>query len=481
MKTIRAVDELQASIVRQNKENVENSNINIISDSTVSNIKKKIILVTSYSCSNIEDSNTTKIIEDKEILELKKSEKLVAHPMCIPISLSGESIGYGLVDQGATRTIIRNTLLKKIQNKNNIKISKIKNMFVVGSTGQEIPILGCFATDISCGERFFSRSLIYIVDDKNKNDIICDFVLGRTSIANGNFPCVDTRGTGVLCNRSNINEKVEITCSPCYFTADNNGVMNLKLKIDNTTENNMGNENNIDVVNLKNEINNNSLSTKDEKFENESDGFSDDIMLMTHFMNSIVDKLNINDSEIEIQIIELFSSYIPDVVQKKSRIIEKNIENYINDEIQDEVESIDFPLTSPSLLKEDSPEYQVRKRNAIKEMIHENKNTTLKEKQKLIDLLYKYEDRFSLNGENMEHTDSVQHEIDTGDNRAFRERLRVYSPAIQKIIGKEVTKMEEAGVIQKSKSDHASNLLLVRKPDVSSEGGMKNRVCAAFV
>jgi len=81
----------------------------------------------------------------------------------------------------------------------------------------------------------------------------------------------------------------------------------------------------------------------------------------------------------------------------------------------------------------------------------------------------------------MERTDSVQHEIDVGTHRPFRERLRNYSPAIQEIIEAEVQRMLSEGVIQQSKSPYASNLLLVRKPDPSSPGGVKNRVCASFV
>ena len=81
----------------------------------------------------------------------------------------------------------------------------------------------------------------------------------------------------------------------------------------------------------------------------------------------------------------------------------------------------------------------------------------------------------------MERTDSVEHEIDTGTNHSFRERLRQYSPSIQSIIDSDVVKMVKEGVIVPSKSAYASNLLLVRKPDPSSEGGVKNRVCASFV
>ena len=55
------------------------------------------------------------------------------------------------------------------------------------------------------------------------------------------------------------------------------------------------------------------------------------------------------------------------------------------------------------------------------------------------------------------------------------------SPSVQEIIDNEVRRMLREGVIQPSKSPYASNLLLVRKPDASSPGGVKNRVCASFV
>ena len=115
------------------------------------------------------------------------------------------------------------------------------------------------------------------------------------------------------------------------------------------------------------------------------------------------------------------------------------------------------------------------------EHVRANAHLDQTQQGQLISLLNKYADRFSMRGENMERTDSVHHEIDTKARRPFRERLRQYSPAIQDIINKEVEKMLKEGVIVKSKSPYASNLLLVRKPDASSEGGVKNRVCASFV
>ena len=111
----------------------------------------------------------------------------------------------------------------------------------------------------------------------------------------------------------------------------------------------------------------------------------------------------------------------------------------------------------------------------------DNQHLSTGQKKRLQELLHRYSDRFSMKGENMERTDSVQHEIDTGVARPFRERLRQYAPAVQKIIDDEVQQMLKDGVISLSKSPYASNLLLVRKPDPTAEGGVKNRVCASFV
>ena len=83
--------------------------------------------------------------------------------------------------------------------------------------------------------------------------------------------------------------------------------------------------------------------------------------------------------------------------------------------------------------------------------------------------------------ENLGHVNITQHEINTTPGLSpFRERLRVYSDSIQAIIDKEIQRMLDEGVIVPSKSPYASNLLLVRKPDKSSEGGVKNRVCVDY-
>ena len=195
------------------------------------------------------------------------------------------------------------------------------------------------------------------------------------------------------------------------------------------------------------------------------------------------DKLMKSDSgsKEEKQIVnELMELYIPGFVTKDQIPDGDRKAEAEPDQVLAAVEDIDHPV-SPPPKREITKEYLQEKQQAIKKMIDDNKNLDDRQRKTITDMLCRYQDRFSLAGENMERTETITHEIDTGTNRPFRERLRTYSPATQEIIDNEVRRMLREGVIQHSRSPYASNLLLVRKPDPSSAGGVKNRVCASFV
>ena len=174
----------------------------------------------------------------------------------------------------------------------------------------------------------------------------------------------------------------------------------------------------------------------------------------------------------EQEIIDLLTTYVPPCVQK--------IDEHLNGDTELEAESIDFPL-SPPPPDIDTPAHKIEKKQAIITLVNDITHLSKQRKDKLTELLIKYMDRFSLKGENLRQTDACMHEIDTGDAKPFRERLRSYSPPVQAIIDKEIQKMLDQKVIVASKSPYASNLLLVRKPDPTAEGGIKDRVCASFV
>ncbi len=234
---------------------------------------------------------------------------------------------------------------------------------------------------------------------------------------------------------------------------------------------------------------------------NSTDDFiidKNDGVILCHLMSELDKTLPSSVEEKEI-VAQLMATFVPRIVEKPTRLQQQHSE--ISDDHQpshnrssstssttsesdvkndDEVDEIEFPFTPPTK-RENSPEYHAAKEMAITQLIEANTLLTTTQKQSLVNLLLRFHDRFSIKGENMERTDSVQHEIDTKDRHPFRERLRQYSPAINEIISNEVDQMIKQGVVVPSRSPYASNLLLVRKPDPSSEGGVKNRVCASFV
>ncbi len=195
--------------------------------------------------------------------------------------------------------------------------------------------------------------------------------------------------------------------------------------------------------------------------------------------NSILDCSNKDDYLRYVN--EINTLYIPGFVDKQNEIEIDNNDSKNSDKILKELEQVDYPISAPQKENINTNEYIKEKEQAIVNMVNKLDHLNNRQKNKLRNLLLKYADRFSLRGENMEKTDTIMHEIDTGAAKPFRERLRNYSPSVQAIIDEEVKKMLNEGIIQPSKSPYASNLLLVRKPDPSSAGGVKNRVCASFV
>jgi hypothetical protein len=430
--------------------------------------------------------------DDREIEKLAAAEKETANAMCIPIEIAGTHMGYALVDQGATRTVMRLSALKKIVN-NKYTIKTVKNMYVLGSTGELIPIVGRVITDITSNNIKLGRTLIYLVKDTKEQDIICELIIGRASLANGPYPCIDMRERGMIYHPSS-NEK--IPCIPCIFEKDTLGVSQIKPihqhEKRQTVNRKDSNEKILKVntlrvmVNERNDINQEHkeqlfthLLLNIDEWETSEDeervAESCQAAYMCNYMKQLDNSVPGSAEENEV-LTMIFATYVPNVVQKSMHKQQKKQEK----DIIDDVEEIEFPFTPPTK-KEDTPEYHKNKSAEIKKIIDKHQHLNSKQKTLLYELLVTHQDRFSLQGENMERTDSVQHEIDTSNNRPFRERLRQYSPAIQDIIDNEVVKMLKEGVIVPSRSAYASNLLLVRKPDASSEGGVKNRVCASFV
>ena len=211
----------------------------------------------------------------------------------------------------------------------------------------------------------------------------------------------------------------------------------------------------------------------DKRVDNECDEYSPFSKLQNK-MNDLMCTLPESDEEKKV-IAELFVLHVPTFIQKHK----ENSENMDDNNIIDEIDSGNFPLSPPH--KQDRTDAFIKEKlDALKKVVYDRNDLADGEKRELFTLLSRYEERFSLRGENMGVAKGVLHEIET-DARPFRQRLRIYSASIQAIINQEIQKLIDQGVIVPSKSPYASNPLLIRKPDKTQPSGMKERLCIDYV
>ena len=99
----------------------------------------------------------------------------------------------------------------------------VTNHYVVGATSKlEIPIRSKFLALLSSGGKLLGRkkTVIYVVDNNNGNDIMCDIIVGRPTLAESDYHCIDTK-TGTLFNK--INNEKEVQCAPACIVQSKHG------------------------------------------------------------------------------------------------------------------------------------------------------------------------------------------------------------------------------------------------------------------
>ena len=96
---------------------------------------------------------------------------------------------------------------------------------------------------------------------------------------------------------------------------------------------------------------------------------------------------------------------------------------------------------------------------------HVDPNVTEEERRELKAILEEFKDAFAMSEDDIGHVTSVQHEIDTGDARPARQRLRRQSPAHQEAINEHIESMHRQGIIEPAQSPWAANIIMVRKKD----------------
>jgi hypothetical protein len=127
----------------------------------------------------------------------------------------------------------------------------------------------------------------------------------------------------------------------------------------------------------------------------------------------------------------------------------------------------DHTLETPlSLSSSASPEVADKIKKEIEKFIEKDcGECDAAQKQQFKHMLLSNHRAFSHEGHNMGNCSLVEHEIDTGTSRPFKEQLRVHPDAVHQVIDDEVERMLKLDVIEPCASPWASNVLIVWKAD----------------
>lgn len=103
----------------------------------------------------------------------------------------------------------------------------------------------------------------------------------------------------------------------------------------------------------------------------------------------------------------------------------------------------------------------------VKEVWRKNCDGLTTEEQNLLwQLLLEFKDCFSCSGNDVGHTDLIQHDIDTGDTQPIKMRPRRLPLARQAAADRALLEMQQAGIIEPSTSSWASPVVMVPKKTV---------------
>ena len=99
----------------------------------------------------------------------------------------------------------------------------------------------------------------------------------------------------------------------------------------------------------------------------------------------------------------------------------------------------------------------------IFQQIHIDSRLTPGQNNKVESLLRKHLDVFSKHDGDIGDCDMIKHRIDLIDNTPFKQKHKIIPPAMIDEVRRHIEELLSSGVIRKSKSPWASNVVLVRK------------------
>ena len=132
------------------------------------------------------------------------------------------------------------------------------------------------------------------------------------------------------------------------------------------------------------------------------------------------------------------------------------------------VKPIEVPVVGMTQLSDSISEVSEVKTQLIESMVNQlGSHVSNVQQQLLLELLMDFADIFAATPEDLGRTNTLNHQIDTGDAKPIRQPLRRIPPAKRKQTQKLLQEMLGKDIIQPSSSPWASPIVLVQKKDGS--------------
>ena len=151
--------------------------------------------------------------------------------------------------------------------------------------------------------------------------------------------------------------------------------------------------------------------------------------------------------------------------QQISKIINHSSNEDFSEFLEDDIQSVMNCLTMAKMATHGEPPPEREKRRQIyNAFAMSESNLSVSQKDKILDLLVEFDSIWDLGDKpNIEHTDTVEVSIPTGDHPPIKVPYRPTDPVEDIIIWKHISEMAKRGVIRESKSPWASPILLADK------------------
>jgi hypothetical protein len=166
--------------------------------------------------------------EHAEIARQAAVEKMAASSLCMNLAMNNIELKCpSMVDSGCTSTVIRKKAFDDSGLAATVTVQSLEGQVVRGSTGELLKVPGRYNTKMTNkGNKFADAACVYIVEKCGDADLICDVIIGRSTLAVSEYPLLHN-GEGRLYSDD---KSKFIQCDEACSAKDENGSSIIRAK-----------------------------------------------------------------------------------------------------------------------------------------------------------------------------------------------------------------------------------------------------------